>query len=174
VIEKFVNLAVDVQTGRKHTATTNAYQALGKPFSFTPPLSATTIAPSKYNILNLTSVLFLATAVWSVVLAVSANGLSSSLSTGLRILFALVAAGALGSTYMLSKRRLWSPLLGLGVAAVGLVIYADAKIGAGFGIADYALSILLLADIAAGWLARERIKGLIEKQWHPLDMPAYG
>src|SRR5438094_871331 len=74
VIEKFVNLAVDVQTGQKHTTTTNAYQALGKPFS----------------------------------------------------------------------------------------------------IADYALSLLLLADIAAGWLARERIKGLIEKQWHPLDMPAYG
>jgi len=174
VIEKFVNLAVDVQTGRKHTTTTNAYQALGKPFSFTPPLSATTIAPSKYNILNLTSLLFLATTVWSIVLAVTSAGLPQSLATELRILFALVAAGTLGSTYMLSKRRLWSPLLGLGVAAIGLVIYADAKIGAGFSVADYALSLLLLADIAAGWLARERIKGLIEKQWHPLDMPAYG
>ena len=174
VIDKFVNSAVDVQTGLKHTTTTNAYQALGKPFSFTPPLSATTIAPSKYNVLNLTSLLFLATAVWSVVLAVSGSGFPASLATGLRILFALVAAGALLSTYMLSKRRLWSPLLGLGVAAVGLVIFADAKIGAGFGVADYVLSLVLLADIAAGWLARERIKGLIEKQWHPLDMPAYG
>jgi hypothetical protein len=64
--------------------------------------------------------------------------------------------------------------LGLAVAAIGLVIYADAKIGPGFGIADYALSVLLLADTVAGWLARERIKGLMEKQWHPLDMPAYG
>jgi len=174
VIEKFVNSAVDVQTGQKHTTTTNAYQALGKPFSFTPPLSATTIAPSKYNVLNLASLLFLATAVWSVVLAVSGNGFPASLATELRILFALVAAGALVSTYMLSKRRLWSPLLGLGAAAVGLIVYADAKIGPGFGVADYVLSLLLLADIAAGWLARERIKGLIEKQWHPLDMPAYG
>jgi len=174
VIEKFVNLAVDVQTGQKHTTTTNAYQALGKPFSFTPPLSATTIAPSKYNILNLTSLLFLATTVWSIVLAVSSAGLPQSLATELRILFALVAAGALGSTWMLSKRRLWSPLLGLGVAVIGLIVYAYAKIGAGFSVADYALSLLLLADIAAGWLARERIKGLIEKQWHPLDMPAYG
>jgi hypothetical protein len=75
---------------------------------------------------------------------------------------------------MLSKRRLWSPLLGLGVAAVGLIVYADAKIGPGFGVADYVLSLILLADIAVGWLAHERIKGLIEKQWHPLDMPAYG
>jgi hypothetical protein len=174
VIEKFVNLPVDVQTGQKHTTTTNAYQALGKPFSFTPPLSATTIAPSRYNILNLTTLLFLATAVWGIVLAVSAAGFPQSLATELRILFALVAAGTLGSTYMLSKRRLWSPLLGLGAAAVGFLIYADAKIGPGFGIGDYSLSLLLLADIAAGWLARERLKGLIEKQWHPLDMPAYG
>jgi hypothetical protein len=174
VLEKFVNLAVDVQTGQKHTTTTNAYQALGKPFSFTPPLSATTIAPSKYNILNLTTLLFVATAGWSVVLAVSAVGFPQSLVAELRILFALIAAGALGSTYMLSKRRLWSPLLGLGVAAIGLVVYVDARIGPGLGIADYALSLLLLTDIATGWLARERLKALIEKQWHPLDMPAYG
>ena len=174
VIDKFVNSAVDVQTGQKHTTTTNAYQALGKPFSFTPPLSATTIAPSKYNVLNLTSLLFLGTAVWSIVLVLSASGFPVSLAVELRILFGLVAAGTVFSTYMLSKRRLWSPLLGLGVAAIGIVVYAEAKIGVGFGIADYALSLLLLADIAAGWFARERIKGLIEKQWHPLDMPAYG
>ena len=174
VIEKFVNLAVDVQTGQKHTTTTNAYQALGKPFSFTPPLSATTIAPSKYNILNITSLLFLATAAWGIVLAVSASGFPSSSVTELRIIFAGVAAGILVSTYMLSRRRLWSPLLGLGLAAIGLVVYVDARIGLGFGFPDYALSLLLLADIAAAWLARERIKGLIEKQWHPLDMPAYG
>src|SRR5260370_35119000 len=92
----------------------------------------------------------------------------------MRILFALVAAGALVSTCMLSKRRLWSPLLGLGVAAVGLIVYADAKIGAGFGVADYVLSLLLLADIAGGWLARERISGLMEKQWHPLEAHADG
>jgi len=174
VIEKFVNLAVDVQTGQKHTTTTNAYQALGKPFSFTPPLSATTIAPSKYNILNITSLLFLGTAVWGIVLAVSASGFPSSSVTELRIIFAGVAAGTLISVYMLSRRRLWSPLLGLGLAAIGLVVYVDVRIGLGFGFADYALSLLLLTDIAAAWLARERIKGLIEKQWHPLDMPAYG
>src|SRR5438093_12190098 len=136
VIEKFVNLAVDVQTGQKHTTTTNAYQALGKPFSFTPPLSATTIAPSKYNILNLTSLLFLATAVWSIVLAVLSAGLPQSLATELRILFALVAAGALGSTWMLTKRRLWSPLLGLGVATISRIVYAYAKIAPGIRVAS--------------------------------------
>jgi hypothetical protein len=171
VLEKFVNFAVDVQTGQKHTTTTNAYQALGKPFSFTPPLSATTIAPSIFNILNLTMLLFLATTVWAVVLA---TGVAQPIATELRILFVLVAAGTLGGTYLLSKRKLWSPLLGLGVAAIGLVIYVGAMIGTGLGVADYALSLLLVADIAAGWFARERLKGLIEKQWHPLDMPAYG
>ncbi len=40
LVENFVNAPVDVITGKKHLGTTNANQALGKPFSFTPPLSA--------------------------------------------------------------------------------------------------------------------------------------
>jgi hypothetical protein len=174
LVEKFVNSAVDVQSGKPHTTTTNAYQALGKPFSYTPPLSAAVIEPSRYNILNLTSILLIATAIWSLVIAVSAPGIPSSISSNVRILFALVAVGMLGSTYLLSKRRMWSPIIGAAVAAAGLIAYMISRSSFGYGVADYLLAILLVADIAAGWLARQRIKAMIEKQWHPLDMPAYG
>ncbi len=174
LIEKFVNSAVDVQSGKPHTTTTNAYQALGKPFSYTPPLSAAVIEPSRYNILNVTSILLVATAIWSLVLAVTVSGIPTSISGTVRILFALVTLGTLASTYLLSKRRIWAPILGSAVAAIGLIVYAISRSSFGFGAADYALSILLVADIVAGWLARQRIKGMIERQWHPLDMPAYG
>lgn len=174
LVENFVNAAVDVQSGQKHTTTTNAYQALGKPFSFTPPLSAAVIEPSRYNILNITTTLFLATGLWSAVIAVTAPGIPQTITSQVRLLFGLVALGVLVSTYFLSKRRLWSPLLGIALAAIGLVVYSTIRIPTGYGVVDYALAIVLLVDIVAGWMARERIKGLIEKQWHPLDMPAYG
>ncbi len=174
LIEKFVNTAVDVQSGKPHTSTTNAYQALGKPFSYTPPLSAAVIEPSRYNILNLTSLLLVATAIWSLVIAVGAPGIPSSILDAVRILFALLALGTLASAYFLSKRTIWAPVLGSGVAAAGLVVYIVSRFSAGFGLADYALFAVLIADVAAGWLARQRIKGMIERQWHPLDMPAYG
>lgn len=167
LIEKFVNAAVDVQSGKPHTTTTNAYQALGKPFSYTPPLSAAVGEPSPYNILNIASVLFVATAVWSLVLAIAAPAIE------LRSLFALVALGIVASTYFLSKRRLWAPLLGVAVSAAGLVVFAVWRYP-NFSLADYVLAAVLVADVAMGWLARERIKGIIEQQWHPLDMPAYG
>ena len=174
LVENFVNSAVDVRSGQKHTTTTNAYQALGKPFSFTPPLSAAVIEPSRYNILNITTILFLGTGIWTAVIAVAAPWIPQTISSQVRLLFGLVAAGVLVSTYFLSKRRPWSPLLAIALAAVGLVAYAVIRIPTVFGVADYALAIVLLVDIVAGWMARERIKGLIEKQWHPLDMPAYG
>jgi hypothetical protein len=174
LIEKFVNAAVDVQSGKPHTTTTNAYQALGKPFSYTPPLSAAVIEPSRYNILNLTSLLLVATAIWSLVIAVSAPGIPSSIIDAVRVLFVLVALGTLASAYLLSKRMIWAPVLGAGVAAAGLAAYVVSRFSVGFGPADYALFVLLIADVVAGWLARQRIKGMIERQWHPLDMPAYG
>ena len=174
LIEKFVNSAVDVQSGKPHTTTTNAYQALGKPFSYTPPLSAAVIEPSRYNILNIASILLIATAVWSIVIAVGALGIPPSMAVAVRTLFGLVAVGTLASTYLLSKRRIWAPILGAVVAAAGLFVYAISRSSFGFGVADYALAVLLVADIGAGWLARQRIKGMIERQWHPLDMPAYG
>ncbi len=174
LLEKFVNAAVDVQSGKPHTTTTNAYQALGKPFSFTPPLSAAVIEPSRYNILNITSILLIATAIWSLVISATASGLPSSIVATTQVLFGLVAVGTLASTYFLSKRRTWAPVLGSAVAAAGLVVYAVARVPTGFAPADYAVSALLVVDVAAGWMARQRIKGMIERHWHPLDMPAYG
>ena len=174
LIEKFVNSAVDVQSGKPHTTTTNAYQALGKPFSYTPPLSAAVIEPSRYNILNLASILLVATAIWSIILAVSAPGVPSAVAGSARLLFGLVTIGTVVSAYQLSKRKIWAPILGAVVSAIGLVGYVALRYSSGFGLIDYALAVLLIVDVAAGWLARQRIKGMIERQWHPLDMPAYG
>lgn len=174
LVDKFVNLAVDVQSGKQHTTTTNAYQALGKPFSYTPPLSAAVIEPSRYNILNFASILLLATAVWSLVISISPPAAPPGISGAVRILFGLLALGTVTSAYLLSKRRELAPILGSTVAATGLVAYGALRFSAGFAPADYALASLLVIDVAIGWLARRRIKAIIERQWHPLDMPAYG
>ena len=140
LIEKFVNAAVDVQSGKLHTTTTNAYQALGKPFTYTPPLSAAVIEPSRYNILNITSLLLVATAIWSLVIAVIAPGIPLSIVNAVRVLFALEGLGALASAYFLSKRIIWAPVLGASVAGAGLVVYVVSRLSVGFGIADYARS----------------------------------
>jgi hypothetical protein len=173
LIEKFVNAAVDVQSGKPHTTTTNAYQALGKPFSYTPPLSAAVSAPSPYNILNIASILFVLTAIWSLVLAIAAPGIPESIGSEVRALFGIVALGMIGGTYFISKRRLWAPMLGLAVSGIGLIVFAVWRYPS-FSVADYILAVVLVADVGLSWLARERIKGIIEQQWHPLDMPAYG
>lgn len=174
LIEKFVNSAVDVQSGKPHTTTTNAYQAIGKPFSYTPPLSAAVTEPSTYNLLNIASILFIATAIWSLILAVTAPGIPGAIVNLVRGLFAAVALGTVASTYFLSKRKTWSPILGLAISAIGLVAYTISRYTYGLAASDYALATLLIADIIVGWLTRQRIKGLIESHWHPLDMPAYG
>src|SRR3989441_12650093 len=85
LVENFVNAPVDVITGKKHLGTTNANQALGKPFSFTPPLSAAVISPSRYNVLNLTSTLFIISGVWLGLLASFSLGNPAALG-GLAIL----------------------------------------------------------------------------------------
>lgn len=175
VLENFVNSAVDVQTGKKHLTTTNAYQALGKPFSFTPPLSATVTQPSRYNILNITSALFIATGIWTGVMAGLGVGPSSSNATLVRGLLAVVTVGLLAGAFFVSRRKLWAPLLGLALSAVAVILYATFLVTTGgAGYIDYALSALLIIDVGAGWAARTKIKNLIERQWHPLDMPAYG
>jgi hypothetical protein len=174
LIEKFVNAAVDVQSGKPHTTTTNAYQALGKPFSYTPPLSAAVIGPSRYDILNITSILFIATAIWSLILALDALGIPSSIANSSRAIFSIVTLASLASTYFLSKRKSWAPVLGAATAAIGLVVYTATRFGYGLAITDYPLAVLLIADIALGWFARQKLRGLEERQWHPLDMPAYG
>lgn len=174
VLENFVNSAVDVKTGQKHVTTTNAYQALGKPFSFTPPLSATVIQPSKYNVLNLASIIFLATAIVAAVLALTGMGLPSNV-VAFQGFLAIVALGLVVSAIFVSKRKSWGPLPGLIMSASALVVYPVAKIMlTNLGLFDFLFTVLLVISVVLGWFARVRIKSLIEKQWHPLDMPAYG
>jgi hypothetical protein len=169
LVENFVNAPVDVITGKKHLGTTNANQALGKPFSFTPPLSAVVISPSRYNVLNLTSILFIISGVWL--------GLVASLTLATPPIFGVFAVLALAtvlSGFFLRKPKLWPATLGLAAAAIAFAAQLLSQFGGGLTASAIALDILLAASTVAGWLSWSRVRGLRAKQWHPLDMPAYG
>jgi hypothetical protein len=173
LLENFINSAVDVQTGQKHVTTTNAYQALGKPFSFTPPLSATVTEPSKFNIFNLTSILFIATIILGSFIAYTGQGLPSTI---FQFLLGIGIVGLVGSTYAIWTRKSHGPLFGIIVSAVILAAYSIGKIAAiGLtGLLDYTMIGLLITSVITAYLTHAKMKALIEKQWHPLDMPAYG
>jgi hypothetical protein len=169
LVETFVNQPVDVVTGRKHLGTTNANQALGKPFSFTPPLSAAVIQPSRYNVLNLTSILFIVSGIWLGLIA--SFGLSSNPTLGL---FALLALGVIVSGIFLRRPKLWPATVGLVAVTIAIVAQLSIQIVQGFSAAAIALDILLAATTIAAWMSWSRVRSLSAKQWHPLDMPAYG
>jgi hypothetical protein len=169
LVENFVNAPVDVITGKKHLGTTNANQALGKPFSFTPPLSAAVIQPSRYNVLNLTSILFILSGI--------SLGLTASFSLGTPIIlgvFAILALATIVAGIFLRKPKLWPATLGLAGAAIALAAQLWIQFGGGLTASSIALDILLAASIITGWLSWSRVRSLRAKQWHPLDMPAYG
>src|SRR5438309_9931378 len=169
LVENFVNAPVDVITGKKHLGTTNANQALGKPFSFTPPLSAAVISPSRYNVLNLTSILFIMSGMWLALVA------SFSLATPATfIIFAILALAAGVSGFFLRKPKLWPATLGLATVAIAFVAQLLIQFGGGLTPSAIAIDIPLAASIITGWLSWSRVRSLKAKQWHPLDMPAYG
>ena len=148
LVENFVNAPVDVITGKKHLGTTNANQALGKPFSFTPPLSAAIIQPSRYNVLNLTSVLFIISGAWL--------GLTASFSLGTPIILGVLAILALATIVagiFLRKPKLWPATLGLAGAAIALAAQLWIQFGGGLTAATTALDILLAASVITGWLS---------------------
>ncbi len=170
LVEDFVNAPVDVITGKKHLGTTNAYQALGKPFSFTPPLSAAVIQPSRYNVLNLTSILFIVSGVWIGLMA-SISLLGTPAIFGI---FAILALASLVSGVFLRKTKLWPAILGLVATATAFAALLYTQFAGGFTAGATALDILLVASVVTGWLSLSRVRSIRTKQWHPLDMPAYG
>jgi hypothetical protein len=169
LVENFVNAPVDVITGKKHLGTTNANQALGKPFSFTPPLSAAVISPSRYNVLNLTSILFIISGVWVGLIASFSLGNPAILGVSAILALATIVAGV-----FLRKPKLWPATLGLAAVAIALATQLSIQVGSGLSVSATALDILLAASVVAGWLSWSRVRSLRAKQWHPLDMPAYG
>ena len=169
LVENFVNAPVDVVTGKKHLGTTNANQALGKPFSFTPPLSAAVISPSRYSVLNLTSVLFIIAGVWL--------GLVASLSLrtpAISGLSAILAVATVVAGVFLRRPKLWPATLGLAGVAIAFIAQLSIQFGGGLTASAIAFDTLLAASVIAGWLSWSRVRSLRAKQWHPLDMPAYG
>jgi hypothetical protein len=175
LIEQFVNAPVDVVTGKKHTGTTDAYQALGKPFSFTPPLSAAVVESSKLGFFNFASVLFIVTGAGMLLGAGSVlPGFGKVGALDSNILALLGLLGLVGG-YMTFRKSQYGPSIALAVALAGLVGYSALRASIGLlGFSDYALDALLVVDVLVGWSAWARIRTLKRTQWHPLDMPAYG
>src|SRR2546428_7410944 len=169
LVENFVNAPVDVITGKKHLGTTNANQALGKPFSFTPPLSAAVIQPSKYNTLNLTSILFIVSGVWLGLLASFSPGNPAVLGV-----LAILALATVVSGIFLRKPKLWPATLGLVAVAAAFAAQLWIQYATGLTASATTLDVLLAASIVTGWLSWSRVRNLRARQWHPLDMPAYG
>jgi len=175
LIDKFVNAAVDVLTGEKHLGTTDAYQALGKPFSFTPPLSAAVVQSSKLAFFNLASVLFFATGL-GLLLAGGAvfAGFSRPGTLESSTLLLLGLLGLVGGYFTFRKSQ-YGPSIAMGVALAGLVGYTALRASSTeLSLSDYVLDASLALDVLVGWLAWARIRTLKRAQWHPLDMPAYG
>jgi len=169
LVENFVNQPVDVISGKKHLGTTNANQALGKPFSFTPPLSAAVISPSRYSVLNLTTILFILS---GVLLGLAGlYSLGTPLAAGVLVILALacVVAGV-----FMRKPKLWPAIIGLSAVAAGFNSELVIQLGSGLTVTGTILDILLVASVGGGWLSVSRVRSLRAKQWHPLDMPAYG
>jgi hypothetical protein len=169
LVENFVNAPVDVITGKKHLGTTNANQALGKPFSFTPPLSAAVITPSRYNVLNLTTILFIFSGIWLGILATFSVG--NPVTLGVLAPFALASVV---SGVFLRKPKLWPATLGLVAIVAAFVAQLWIQFTTSLTGGATALDVLLAASVVAGWLSWSRVRSLRAKQWHPLDMPAYG
>src|SRR3989475_6981500 len=138
LVDNFVNAPVDVITGKKHLGTTNANQALGKPFSFTPPLSAAVISPSRYNVLNLTSILFIMSGMWLALVA------SFSLATpAIFSIYALLALAAVVSGVFLRRPKLWPATLGLVAVADAFAAQLWIQFTTGFTASATTLDILL-------------------------------
>jgi len=173
LIDQFINSAIDVQTGKKHLGTTDAYQALGKPFSFTPPISTAIIESSKLGFLNLATLLFFLTGAWTVLSGAVGFGNYQQAEILTRTVLVLIGIASLSGGYLIFRKTRAGPVLALAVAGTGLIGYTALRVTS-LGLMDYSLDALLLVDAIVGWTARTRINALREKQWHPLDMPAYG
>ncbi len=172
LLEKFVNAAVDIVSGKKHMGTTDAYQALGKPFSFTPPLSAAVVESSKLQLFNIAAGLFALTGLWTFLGA--ATVLGTYQEAGLRTLLAILGSASLASGYLIIRKSYRGSPAALGTAVAGISLFTIIRLPSAFAPLDYALYGLLLVDAAAGWMTWNRIRALRTSRWHPMDMPAYG
>ncbi len=172
LLENFVNSAVDVTSGLKHTGTTDAYQALGKPFSFTPPLSATVVESSKLQLFTIAAAVLSVTGLWT--LSAAALTLGTYQDIIVRSLLAVIGTVSLVGGYLTVRKSVVGPVIGLLVSVAGLVLYTVLRLLTGIGVLDYVTFVLLVANVPLAWIAWSRIRSLKAAQWHPMDMPAYG
>ncbi|HEY4822983.1 MAG TPA: hypothetical protein VIH83_04785, partial [Candidatus Bathyarchaeia archaeon] len=148
------------------------YRALGKPFSFTPPLSAAVVESSKLELFNIAAGFLFLTGLWTLLAAATTLGVYQELA--LRGFLAILAATSLIGSYLVLRKSAPGPVLGLAVAAGGVVVYTALRLSSGIVALDYVLYGLLVIDLLVGWRAWTRLRSIREARWHPLDMPAYG
>ncbi|HEY4657053.1 MAG TPA: hypothetical protein VIH34_01050 [Candidatus Bathyarchaeia archaeon] len=173
LLEKFVNSAVDVVSGQKHTGTTDAYQALGKPFSFTPPLSAAVVESSKLQLFNISAGLFSLTGLWTLLGASMMPGTYQGL--GLRVLLVVLGVASFVSAYLVFRKSAPGSIVALATVLAGLGTFTALRLPlANFVFSDYVLYVLLAGDLLVGWITWNRIRSIRASRWHPMDMPAYG
>jgi len=89
-------------------------------------------------------------------------------------LFAILALATVVAGVFLRKPKLWPATLGLATVAIAFVTQLSIQFGSGLTASATALDIFLATSVITGWLSWSRVRGLRAKQWHPLDMPAYG
>ncbi len=172
LLEKFVNAAVDVVSGQKHTGTTDSYQALGKPFSFTPPLSAAVVESSKLQLFNIAAGMFSLTGLWTLLGAAAVLGNYQEFN--LRTLLAVLGGASLACGYLIIRKSYRGSPVALITALAGLALFTIIRMPSTFAPLDYVLYGLLFIDAGAGWITWNRIRALRTSRWHPMDMPAYG
>jgi len=74
----------------------------------------------------------------------------------------------------LRKPKLWPATLGLAAVATAFAAQLWIQFATGLTASATTLDVLLAASVVTGWLSWSRVRSLRAKQWHPLDMPAYG
>src|SRR5207249_9478795 len=87
---------------------------------------------------------------------------------------AILALAAVVSGIFLRKPKLWPATLGLVAVAAAFAAQLWIQYATGLTASATALDVLLVASVVTGWLSWSRVRSLRAKQWHPLDMPAYG
>ncbi len=164
----FVNSAVDVETGKKHTGPTNANPAPGRPFSFPAEKSAVPTLTSRYNVSNVSAATSFVAGIWAAIIGISSSG-----TTPVGVLLLLAGLVGIAGSYLTLRLKRLGPMLGIAASLLGILGLLELNLAVNsIGLLAPLASMIVSGAIA--WLAWSRIRAQSGQKWHPLDMPAYG
>ncbi|HZY46955.1 MAG TPA: hypothetical protein VFE96_04085, partial [Candidatus Bathyarchaeia archaeon] len=75
---------------------------------------------------------------------------------------------------LLRKPKLWPAAMGVCAVGIAFASQLEIQLGTGLNASSAILDVLLAASVFTGWVSFSQVRGLKARQWHPLDMPAYG